>query len=31
LHDSIIGERAKVSGMKGSVNVGDDSVVTGEK
>jgi glucose-1-phosphate thymidylyltransferase len=31
LHDSIIGERAKVRGMKGSVNVGDDSVVAGEK
>lgn len=30
LHDSIIGERAKVSGMRGSVNVGDDSQVSGE-
>ena len=28
LQDSIIGERARVSGIKGSVNVGDDSTVS---
>ncbi len=30
LHDSMIGERAIVRGVKGSVNVGDDSQVSGE-
>lgn len=30
LHDSILGERSHVSGVKGKVNVGDDSQVSGE-
>jgi glucose-1-phosphate thymidylyltransferase len=29
LRDSILGERSQVRGVKGSVNVGDDSKVTG--
>lgn len=30
LHDSIVGERALVRGLKGQANVGDDSVVVGD-
>jgi glucose-1-phosphate thymidylyltransferase len=29
LHNSILGERSQVRGMKGKVNVGDDSQVSG--
>jgi glucose-1-phosphate thymidylyltransferase len=30
LHDSILGERSQVRGVKGRVNVGDDSQISGE-
>jgi len=31
LHDSMIGERAEVTGYQGSLNIGDDSQVVGHK
>ncbi len=31
LHDSLVGERVSVQGFRGSLNIGDDSKVAGEK
>jgi hypothetical protein len=31
LNGSLIGERSRVSGVKGKINVGDDSQVTAQK